>query len=216
MKDSLDVKIKETATTVENKITNVTENIDKKSRFGIIGGIILLLLSVGLFLYLLSKRKTDSKKLITQLEEQKSAIETKLVKAYSQQAEVLGNLMKTIREIPVSAADGGKPDHSLALKLADEITLMERNLSLMDSNTKGLKQLTRSIGKLKDNLAVNGYEISELLGKPYNEGLKVIVINSIYDESLKEGEKIISKIIKPQVNYQDKMIQAAQIELNVG
>jgi hypothetical protein len=213
--DSLGVKINETATTTESKITDISENVNKKSLFGIIGGVILLLLSIGLFVYLLLKRKADSASIIKQLEEQKSAIETKLVKEYSQQAEVLENLLKTIREIPIST-NGGEPDHSLALKLADEITLMERNLSLMDSSTKGLKQLNRSIGKLKDNLAVNGYEIPELLGKPYNEGFKVIVINSIYDESLKEGEKIISKIIKPQVNYQDKMIHAAQIELNAG
>jgi hypothetical protein len=108
------------------------------------------------------------------------------------------------------------PDHSLALKLADEITLMERNISLMDASTKGLKQLNRSIGKLKDNLAANGYEIPELLGKPYNDGMKAIITNTVQDETLEHGVELITKIIKPQVNYQDKMIQAAQIEVSVG
>ena len=35
----------------------------------------------------------------------------------------------------------------------------------MDSKTKGLKQLQASVGKLKDNLSANGYEMPELLGK---------------------------------------------------
>ncbi|MDR2824412.1 MAG: hypothetical protein LBB41_04345 [Prevotellaceae bacterium] len=213
--DSLDVKINETATKAETQIVGISENVGEKTIFAIVGGIALLLLSVALFLWLFFKRKTDSANIVKQLEEQKSTIETRLVKEYSTQAEVLENLLKTIREIPITT-DGGEPDHSLALKLADEITLMERNISLMDSSTKGLKQLTRSIGKLKDNLAANGYEIPELLGKTYNEGLKVQIINTIQDDNLEQGVQIISKIIKPQVNYQDKMIQAAQIEVSVG
>jgi hypothetical protein len=46
--------------------------------------------------------------------------------------------------------------------------------------------------------------------------MKVIIINSIPDENLKADEEIITKIIKPQVNYNDKMIQAAQIEVSIG
>jgi hypothetical protein len=148
------------------------------------------------------------------LEKTKSSVEEKLVKEFAKQAEIMGSLTKTLQATPTVA--NAEPDHSLALKLADEITLMERNISLMDSSTKGLKQLNRSIGKLKDNLAANGYEIPELLGKPYNEGLKAIITNTIQDENLEKGVELISKIIKPQVNFNDKMIQAAQIEVSVG
>jgi hypothetical protein len=108
------------------------------------------------------------------------------------------------------------PDHSLALKLADEITLMERNISHMAADTKGLKPLIRAIERLKDNLVSNGYELPDLLGKPYNEGMKVQVITSIPDENLEEGSAIITKVIKPQVNFKDKMVQMAQIEVSVG
>jgi hypothetical protein len=65
-------------------------------------------------------------------------------------------------------------------------------------------------------LAANGYEIPELLGKPFNEGMKAIITNSVPDENLEKGVEIITKIIKPQVDYQDKMIQTAQIEISVG
>ncbi|MDP4679010.1 MAG: hypothetical protein NWS46_01445, partial [Cyclobacteriaceae bacterium] len=63
---------------------------------------------------------------------------------------------------------------------------------------------------------VNGYEIPVLLDKPYNQGMRVIVTSSIPDENLSKGEEIISKIIIPQVNFNDKMIQTAQIEVSVG
>ena len=76
--------------------------------------------------------------------------------------------------------------------------------------------MERSVGKLKDNLSANAYEMPELLGKPFNQGMRVIVATSIPDENLESGQEIISKIKIPQVNYNDKMIQTAQIEVSVG
>ncbi|MDR2622269.1 MAG: hypothetical protein LBC48_06765 [Dysgonamonadaceae bacterium] len=109
-----------------------------------------------------------------------------------------------------------EPDHSMALKVANEINLMERNINLMDTETKGLKQLVRSMEKLRDNLAANGYEIPIMLGKQFHEGMKVIIVNSIPDENLETGTEVITKILVPQVNYNGKMIQTAQIEVSVG
>jgi uncharacterized membrane-anchored protein YhcB (DUF1043 family) len=214
--DNLGVKIEKTASNAETQIADVSENIGKKTLFGIISGIVLLLLSVGLFLYLFFKRKADSASIVKQLEEQKSSIETKLVKEYSVQAEVLENLMKTIRELPVSAAGTGELDHSLALKVADQLTSLERSISLIDEKTKGLQRIKNSLTNLRDNLIANGYELPELLGKPFNQGMNIVVVNTLSDEKLKIGEEIITRIIKPQVNYKDKMIQAAQIEVSVG
>jgi hypothetical protein len=86
----------------------------------------------------------------------------------------------------------------------------------MDAIKNGLKQLQASVGKLKDNLSANGYEMPELLGKQYNQGMKVIVTSSIPDENLEKGSEIITKVLIPQVNFNDKMIQSAQIEVSVG
>lgn len=80
----------------------------------------------------------------------------------------------------------------------------------MDSSVRGYKQLTKSIRQMKDNLLANGYEIVEMLGKPYNEGMRVQA-NFSEDESLPLGTQTITGIIKPQINYKGKMIQAAQI-----
>lgn len=107
----------------------------------------------------------------------------------------------------------GDIDHSLALKVADEIVRMELNLSRMDSSIKGHKQLSKAVERIKNNFSANGYEIVDMLGKPYNEGMKVVA-NFVVDESLKDGEQIISSITKPQVNYNGTMIQAAQITVS--
>ena len=86
----------------------------------------------------------------------------------------------------------------------------------MDANTKGLKQLSASVKRIEDNFAANGYDMPELINKSFNSGMKLIISNSVPDENLNEGEEIITKIIKPQVNYKGVMIQSAQVEVSVG
>ena len=86
----------------------------------------------------------------------------------------------------------------------------------MDSKTKGLKQLNRSVEKLRDNLTANGYEMPQMLRQPFHQGMKVIIANSVPDENLERGTEIITKILIPQVNYNGIMIQTAQIEVSVG
>lgn len=106
-----------------------------------------------------------------------------------------------------------KPDHSLALKIANEITRVETNLSRMDSSIKGYRQLQASVKRIKDNLSANGYEIIDMLGKPFDERMKVEA-NFIPDDTLEEGQQVITNVIKPQVNYKGEMIQAAQITVS--
>lgn len=216
--NQLGVQIKETDYKNEGKITKVSESLSKNSLYGIIGVLSAILLS-GLLYWLLSRRQqTDKTDFIDQLSKTKSSIEESLVKEFGKQTELMDSQLQLIEQqkTTLQATQNAEPDHSLALKVASEINLIERNINLMDSKTKGLKQLQASVGKLKDNLSANGYEMPELLGKQFHQGMKVIVTSSIPDESLEKGSEIISKILIPQVNYNDKMIQTAQIEVSVG
>lgn len=216
--NQLGIKIKETGDKNEGKITEVSESLSKSSLYGIIGVLSAILLS-GLLYWLLSKRQqTDKTDLIDQLSKTKSSIEESLVKEFGKQTELMDSQLHLIEQQKTisKATPNTEPDHSLALKVASEINLIERNISLMDSKTKGLKQLQASVGKLKDNLSANGYEMPELLGKHFNQGMRVIVATSIPDENLEKDQEVITKILIPQVNYNDKMIQTAQIEVSVG
>ena len=63
---------------------------------------------------------------------------------------------------------------------------------------------------MKDNLLANGYELVDMLGKDYHDGMRVIA-NFVEDENLPAGKQVITSIIKPQINFNGKMIQSAQI-----
>ena len=40
--------------------------------------------------------------------------------------------------------------------------------------------------------------------------------NFVIDENLKEGESVITRVIKPQINFKGILIQAAQVEVSQG
>lgn len=104
-------------------------------------------------------------------------------------------------------------DHSFALKMADEITRLQSNISRIDQETKGLKPIMKGIERIQTNLLAHDYEITDLVGQKYDEGLVVDVINFIDSDELESGVRIITKVIRPQVIYNGKLIQRAQVEV---
>lgn len=216
--NQLGIQITTTEQTANKRIDEVGQSLSTNSLYGIIGMLSAILLS-GLLYWLLSKRqKTDKTEVVEQLQKTKSSIEESLVKEFGKQTSLIESELQLLAQQKIESpkTEIDEPDHSLALKVASEINLIERNINLMDKGTKGLKQLERSVAKLKDNLSANGYEMPELLGKQYHQGMKVIVTSSIPDENLEKGSEIITKVLIPQVNFNDKMIQSAQIEVSVG
>ena len=213
----LGLKISTTESTTNQKITAVDQSVSKSTLYSIIGVLLAILIS-GILYFLLSKRqKVDRTDLIDKLSKTKSSLEEGLIKEFGKQTELLETQIKLIEGHKTNtSAPAAEIDHTLALRVADEITLIERNISLMDSSVKGLKQLSRSVTKLRDNLLANGYELPELLGRKYNSGMNLLVVSSIADDSVEKDTEVITKIIKPQVNYMEKMIQAAQVEVSVG
>ncbi len=126
----------------------------------------------------------------------------------------LDELLKIVSQTPTTTNTANvEPDHTLVKALADRITFMEMTLYRMDPSVKGHKHLTKSIKQMKDNLLANGYEIVEMLGKDYVEGLKASPSFND-DDTLERGKRIITGITKPQINYKGQMIQAAQITVS--
>lgn len=140
----------------------------------------------------------------------KQDVELNILNADKKLAELLELLSNS-----VDSQKSSEEDHSLALKVADEIVRIEKNTSRMDSKTKGLKQLIASVKRIQDNFAANGYEIVKMLNQPYDERMKVSA-SFVPNDELETDEQIITKIIKPQVNYKGTMVQSAQIEVSIG
>jgi hypothetical protein len=210
-------KIDTSTQKTDTQIAKLDGQVETYRLYWIIATLVTLLLGVLIY-FLLGKRIRSSKTDVeTQIRNTKASLEEESVKLDNKLVEVLETQLKLQKETAKSQplATSIKADHSLALKVADEVIRIQKNLSRMDEKTKGLKHLSRSVQSIKDNFASNGYELVEMLGKEYNEGMKVTA-NFTPSEDLETGKQVISRIIKPQVNFKGEMIQAAQIEVSVG
>ena len=191
------------------------ETLQSRTLLVCIIAILMLVVIVGVT-YRLARRIKSGNTSIDEVRKAQDALQSAQTKMQEESLKLDDKLLelfdRQIANVPKNA-DHGEPDHSLALKVADEIVRIELNMSRMDSSIKGYKQLAKAVERIKDNFKANGYEIVDLLGKPYNEGMKVSA-NFVVDEDLAEGKQVITGIPKPQVHYNGQMIQAAQITVS--
>ncbi len=191
-----------------------TDGVANSLRGKTIGGIVValaLLIVTALFYLLLRKRISKGNSAIEEIEKTQKRLQEESVKLDNKLVELLEGQMKIEEHKPGDVSS--TPDHALALKVADEITRIETNLSRMDASIRGYKQLMASVKRIKDNFMANGYELVEMLGKPYNDGMRANV-EFVIDEDLEEGKRIITVVTKPQVNYHGEMIQKASITVS--
>ena len=199
--------IAKTSSNNANSIDTVNQSLSQKQQYGLIFLGLFLILVLGVYVILAKRQNTDTKKLAAKQQE----IFEKQIQDGQQLTDWLSN--QTTDSLGKSA--GGEVDHSFAKRVADEIVRITTNLSRMDTSIKGHKQLSASVRKLEQSLNSNGYELEALINKIYDNGMN-LQANFVIDENLKEGESIITRIIKPQINYKGKLIQAAQVEVSQG
>jgi hypothetical protein len=188
-----------------NKFVSVDQNISSNALYGYILIFICIVL-IALFFFLTKKKVSDSN---AKFNEEQMKLDKKLIELYDSK---LVNLKTEVSNVSKSEKE---IDHSFTLKVADEIVRMRKNLARMPEDVKGIKQLTKALIRIQDTFNLNGYEMIEMLNKPYDEGMKVVA-SFMPDENIETGKQIITRIIKPQVNFNGVMIQAAQIEVSVG
>lgn len=204
--DELGLKIKST----NEAVSQTSDSLKAKTIWGIVAFIFAILASVVVWLLHKKGQKTSDDK-IALLKKQADELNEKIVGQFSNEMGELQKISDVLRNAGGNSST--EPDHSLVKTLADRITFMEMTLYRMDSSVKGYKQLSKSIAQMKDNLLANGYEIVDMLGKEYDEGMKVTA-NFVEDENIESGKQIITGIVKPQINYKGVMIQSAQITVS--
>jgi len=211
----LGLKITTTETNANQKISAVDKSLSKNSLYGIIGVLSAILLS-GLLYWLLSKRqRTDKTDVEEQLSQTKKTIEEEQIQINTKLAELYNGQMELLKIERKTNPNNTEIDHSLPLKVADEIVKMQMNLAYMDSKIKGHRQLSIAVTNVFDNFIANGYEIVDLLNKPFNEGMNMQATMEP-DPLLKVGEQIIRRIIKPEIHFNNKIIQHAQVIVAYG
>ena len=210
--NELGVKIDNTHNFANKGINDLNKTVSHNTLYWIIAILVVALLVLLVFVFLrkqIFKQKTD---LDDNIQETRKALEEEGVKLDNKLIEVLETQLKIINN--TNAGTGQEADHTLALKVADEIVRIEKNISKMDNETKGIKPLVKGIERIKDNFKANGYDMVQLLDKEYDDGMNIDVINFIDDNTIPSGKKIITRIIKPQVNYKDVLIQRAQVDVS--
>lgn len=231
--NQLGIQIKKTGDKNEGKIAEVSESLSKSSFFGIIGVLSAILLS-GLLYWLLSRRqKTDKTEIdgklenktstlksdvISEIEKTKKELQQENIRLDLKLIEMLENQLKgnDIGAVVENTNGYSTIDHSIPLKVADEITRINAYANTLDPNSQDSKALKSSVKRLINTFKASQYEIIDLLGQKYDDGMKVAVINEIDDSKLVKDERIIVRIIKPLVKYKGEQIQAAQVDVANG
>jgi chromosome segregation ATPase len=207
----------------EQKTQTIDETIMSRSKWYGAAIAALLLLLGGCYWYLRRRNDASEQSLTAQV---KSAMETvrsteeKIAKSDTALADSLFEILNKLKVQEMSASANGqsKPaevDHNLPLKLADEIHRMRKRLASLPEDTKGLTPLQKSLERLESELSEQGYEIVDHTGMTYTENLSVKA-RFVPSDDLGPDQKIISKVVTPQVNYKGVMIRMADIEVSIG
>ena len=131
--------------------------------------------------------------------------------------EELSSMLETIRTAIDNVDEHGdsEPNHDLPLKVCSEINRIEKNLQAMDSSARGHKKLVGCVRRVKNNLRAHGYEMIELVGSQYNDGM-LLEADFVLDEGMTPGQRMITQVNRPEVRLDGETIQTAAVRVSVG
>lgn len=213
--DKIGADISDANQKIDSNVSTLSESIKNRTWLGVLVTMIALGLLACIYYILrrkISKEVTTIDKIRSAqegLESAQKAMQEESVKLDSKLVELLDKQMNSSLN-ENKAPKEHKEDHSFALKVGDEIAKIETNLSKMDPEVRGYKQLKQALKRIKDNFNAHGYEIVELLGLDYNDGMP-FEAQFVPDDTLPEGKRVISGITRLQINYNGAMIQSAKI-----
>ena len=194
----------------------------KVKQLGLWLGLVALLGIIGIFLGVVLRKKltSSSNQLEDNLTQMRTRMEEENVKLDAKLVELLQSQMKLVQEQPTEPLTAATPetvevDHTLPLRVGAEILRLRQRIKNLPDETKGLRPMLKSLERLEDEFNKKGYELVDMLGKPFDDGLNVKA-RFIASNDLEPGENIISKVIKPQINFNGVSIQVAEIEVITG
>ncbi|MFH0920645.1 MAG: hypothetical protein V1913_09805 [Fibrobacterota bacterium] len=104
-------------------------------------------------------------------------------------------------------------DHTLPVRVAEEVFRMRLRLSRMPADTKGLAALSNAVNRLEDDLNVKGYFIVDLKDQPYVDEMTLSVREFVPRDDLPAGAKKILRMVRPQVKFQNVIISQGEVEV---
>jgi chromosome segregation ATPase len=203
----------------QGKVRILGDSLSKNSIYGFVAISLTVLLGSGAVIFLRRRMSAADSALEDRIKSARSDLEAETIKLDSRLVELLQNQLK-VQHIERTNSNQAQAteievNHVLPLRVAEEIIRMRGRLESLPPDTKGLKPLIKSLERLEEDFNQQGYEIEEMLNKPFDDGLNVKA-RFIPSDDLKPGEQLITKIIKPQINYKGTSIQMAEIEVSTG
>lgn len=219
--------VSQNANEAQSRITGLGEQLGQRTFQLSLGTVLAGILGVaGLFLAFVVRKRyaAGSATLESRLSQMREHLDNEAVLLDGKLLEVLQNQIKLLQAerdrpqvTPAATVVSAQPsvDHSLPLKVGEEIFRMRQRLNALPDDTKGLKPLQKSLERLEEEFNQSGYEMINMLGLKYDEGMSVKA-KFIASDELEIGQAIITKVIKPQINYKDIAVQIAEIEVSTG
>ena len=90
---------------------------------------------------------------------------------------------------------------------------MNVRLDRMPAETKGVAALRNAVKRLEDELHMKGYNVVDLTGQLYDDGMTVMVRDFIPRDDIPRGQKKIQRMLKPQIKYQGNIVAHGEIEV---
>lgn len=115
--------------------------------------------------------------------------------------------------LPPELERPAETDHEFHLKVVEEMHRMRVRIERMPPETKGVAALLNALQRLGDELRIKGYEIIDLTGQDYNDGMTALVRDFIPMDDIPRGVRRIVRTLKPQVRYRDQVISHGEIEV---
>lgn len=126
------------------------------------------------------------------------------------QGDSMQEIAKSISQMANSTAVQGDIIENMVIAFADRLATLETALYALDPESEGHRKLTSLVEKLHDTINATGYEMTELIGKPYIDGMDADV-KFVKDPKASSEQQIITGVTKPQIKYGTKVIQRAEI-----
>ena len=208
--EDLETKRKENHETVEVSLGEINSEL----ALAFVLKTLVIILAVGLGFYV-----WKNKRMITEiLSGGKMSDQTQIDTIFTDDRYIDGlnraiNLLSATQQAAPAAAE--EKDHELPLSVADEINRMRIRLAKMENEDVKVKPLQKALERMEEKLQDMGYEIVDMTGQPFVEGMSSKP-TLIPVDNLGPGVKTISRMITPMVNYKGKNVQVPEIEVSVG
>lgn len=201
--DKLGIGLKTQSTSLNTSIANLDKSVNYRTAF-VICICVALLAIIILCIWFTRKRNAITDIDIKMLRDAQKTLEEQSLKLDNQLIEILEKKMCVASK---SASSNTEPDHSLPLKVADEIVRIQNNIDRMNTSDKNVSRLNKALERMKSSFAAYGYEIVDMRGQEYTDNMP-FEVRFIPDTDIEEGKRIISGMDRLMVRFNGKMIQA--------